>query len=268
MRRPEVIHDSTPHILRLDGNELEWWIVRSAAAKQLRIKVSPEGVQVVVPDSRDPAEAREFILRNRVWVTEQLKRARQLRAVRRPEKRMSGRIHFRGESLPINVISCPTWRAPNKVQYVAGTITITRGPNATTTASRSLEYWLRKQARAVIAEHIVAVRERVKRRPRRIYVMSQRTKWGNCSALGNLSFNWRLIMAPDYVLRYIVTHEMVHLAIPDHSQRFWLTVKSFCPSADRARQWLVANGHRLTVPLDDVLAPRRNSRADRPCGSE
>ena len=93
----------------------------------------------------------------------------------------------------------------------------------------------------------------MKRTPNRVYVMGQRTKWGNCSALGNLSFNWRLIMAPDYVLRYIVTHEMVHLAIPDHSQRFWLTVQSLCPNADRARQWLVANGHRLTVDLADLL---------------
>lgn len=63
-------------------------------------------------------------------------------------------------------------------------------------------------------------------------------------------------MAPDYVLRYIVTHEMVHLAIPDHSQRFWLTVQSMCPNADRARQWLVANGHRLTVDLSELFSPR------------
>jgi predicted metal-dependent hydrolase len=50
--------------------------------------------------------------------------------------------------------------------------------------------------------------------------MDQRTKWGNCSAQGNLSFNWRLVMAPEFVLRYIVTHEMVHLAVPDHLVSF------------------------------------------------
>ena len=75
--------------------------------------------------------------------------------------------------------------------------------------------------------------------------MDQRTKWGNCSAKGNLSFNWRLILAPDYVLRYLVTHEAVHLAVPDHSAKFWLTVQSHCLDAERARQWLVANGDRL-----------------------
>ena len=82
--------------------------------------------------------------------------------------------------------------------------------------------------------------------------MGQRTKWGNCSALQNLSFNWRLIMAPAFVLRYLVTHEAVHLAIPDHSQKFWLTVRSLCPESERARQWLCASGHRLLVDLNEV----------------
>jgi predicted metal-dependent hydrolase len=83
--------------------------------------------------------------------------------------------------------------------------------------------------------------------------MGQRTKWGNCSGLGNLSFNWRLILAPEFVLRYLVTHEVVHLAVPDHSQRFWLTVQSLCPSSEMARRWLSANGERLMVELSLAL---------------
>jgi predicted metal-dependent hydrolase len=88
--------------------------------------------------------------------------------------------------------------------------------------------------------------------PRRVYVMEQRTKWGNCSAVRNLSFNWRLILAPDFVLRYLVTHEAVHLAVPDHSAKFWLTVQSLCPETERAKQWLSANGRKLAIGLDDI----------------
>ena len=80
--------------------------------------------------------------------------------------------------------------------------------------------------------------------------MDQRTRWGSCSSRQNLSFNWRLIMAPEFVLRYLVTHEVVHLAIPDHSKRFWLTVQSLCPETERARQWLCANGGRLYVDFN------------------
>lgn len=74
--------------------------------------------------------------------------------------------------------------------------------------------------------------------------------WRNCSSKRNLSFNWRLILAPDFVLRYLVTHEAVHLAIPDHSAKFWLAVQSVCRETEKAKQWLCANGHRLAVDFD------------------
>ena len=80
--------------------------------------------------------------------------------------------------------------------------------------------------------------------------MGRRTKWGNCSRLHNLSFNWRLIMAPDFVFRYLITHEVVHLEIPDHSKRFWLTVQSLRPDMEKALQWLVVNSERLMVDME------------------
>lgn len=256
MSPAEAIRASTLQRLLLGGQEVECRLVRSKSAKKLRIKVKPDGVEVVVPEGRDAQEGFAFVSENQAWVMEQLERARQLRAVRRPDKRMRGQVLLRGEPVPVNVVRVDQWLAPNKVVLEDGAISITCGPAPRMPASRSLENWLRRQARASIEKHLADIAKRVKRTPNRVYVMGQRTKWGNCSALGNLSINWRLIMAPDYVLRYIVTHEMVHLAIPDHSQRFWLTVQSICPNADRARQWLVANGHRLTVDLSDLFSDR------------
>lgn len=254
MPQAKAIRASTLQTMLLDGQEVECRFVHSPTATKLRIKVRPDSLEIIVPEGRDISEATDFVSQNRGWVIEQLERARQLRAVRRPDKQMRGQILYRGEPVPVSVVQINTWQAPNKVVLEAGAIVITRGPYARTPVSRSLEYWLRKQARVSIEQHLVDVGKRVKRTPNRVYVMGQRTKWGNCSALGNLSFNWRLIMAPDYVLRYIATHEMVHLAIPDHSQRFWLTVQSLCPNTDRARQWLVAHGHRLMVDLADSLS--------------
>ena len=56
-------------------------------------------------------------------------------------------------------------------------------------------------------------------------------------------------MAPDLVLRYLVTHEVVHLETPDHSKRFWLTVQSLCPEMDQARQWLITNSDRVMMDI-------------------
>jgi len=244
-----------PTIL-LGGKVVQCQLVHSRTGRRLRIKVKPDGLEVIVPEGRTDDEALAFVMANQAWATEQLARARKLAALRRPEKRAQGHVLFKGESLPVRVIRSEDWRAPNRVSLEDGQISITCAPGHSTLPARSLENWLRKQARDRIEHHLEAVAKRIKRSPRRVYVMGQRTKWGNCSGLGNLSINWRLIMAPDHVLQYIVTHEMVHLAVPDHSQRFWLTVQSLCKDSDRARQWLAAHGQKLMMDLEDVLAVR------------
>jgi len=249
----EAIRACTQQTILLNGHDVDCRFVHSSTATKLRIKVRPDSLEVVVPEGRGIQEATDFLSANRVWVIEQLERARQFRALRRPDKRKRGHLLYRGEPVPVSVVQIDTWQAPNKVVLKAGEIVITRGTDAKTPVVRSLENWLRKQAREQITQYLAELGKRVKRAPNRVYIMGQRTKWGNCSALGNLSFNWRLVMAPEYVLHYIVTHEMVHLAIPDHSQRFWLMVQSLCPNTEKARQWLVANAHRLIFDLPSVL---------------
>lgn len=255
MALADVARDVAPQCLSLGGRVVEWRLVRSPSAKKLRIKVGPDGIQVVLPEGRDTCDAAAFITDNYAWVVEQLARTRKLLAARRPAKRDDGRISFRGADVVVHVVRSDGWRAPNKIAFYDGAITITCAPGSKTLVSRSLEVWLRKQVRKRIEQHVAEIAKHLKRTPKRIYVMGQRTKWGNCSALGNLSFNWRLIFAPDSVLHYIVTHEMVHLAVPDHSRKFWLTLQSLCPDAERARQWLVVNGQRLQsaklVGVDD-----------------
>jgi predicted metal-dependent hydrolase len=245
MRRAEL------HCILIDGQEVEWRLERPPTAKKLRIKVGPDGVVVLLPRGREEQEAAAFLSEQSAWVAEQLVRIRQLRALRRPSPCDVEYILFRGDMVLIRVMHSKTWRAPNKVDFSNDVIMVICGPSSKTSPVRSLENWLRKKARERIEQYIADVGGRLNRLPNRIYVMDQRTKWGNCSALGNLSFNWRLIMAPDFVLRYIVTHEMVHLAVPDHSSKFWLTVQSLCAETERARQWLVANGHRLQF-MDEI----------------
>ena len=112
---------------------------------------------------------------------------------------------------------------------------------------------MRARVRVEIVKQVASVSQRLGVTPGRLYVMEQRTKWGNCSRRGNLSFNWRLIMATPSVLTYLVVHETLHLAIPDHSRKFWLTLQSICPEMERSRQWLAANSDLVRIDLRTVL---------------
>ena len=250
----------TQHRIVLRGRRVDYDVVASKGARQTRIRVGPGGVEVLKPAGASDGDVSAFLHRNESWVLAQINRVANLRARKRPLRRKSGQILYRGKLTPVRVEFVDTKARGNRVAWSDGEIVVRRGPETQTPAVRGLEYWLRRQARSAIAGYLPVVTAQIGREPARVYVMGQRTKWGNCSSRGNLSFNWRLILAPDFVLHYLVTHEVVHLVVPDHSAKFWLTVQSLCPDMERAKQWLSRHHAELTVSLAGVMKFRGEDR--------
>jgi predicted metal-dependent hydrolase len=81
--------------------------------------------------------------------------------------------------------------------------------------------------------------------PRKITLRDTISRWGSCSSAGSLSFSWRLIMAPPFVLDYLAAHETAHLVHMNHSAKFWTTVAGLTAETDRAEAWLKAHGSSL-----------------------
>jgi hypothetical protein len=229
-----------------NGRSVEYRVKPSNTAKLLRVRVGPRGVEVVQPKHRSAEEVQDFIAEHATWVGEQIERVERLRTIQRT-KQTRNSLLFQGQQTPVVALLDPARRAPNRVEFDGTQIRILCGP-AGIEPHRSLEHWFRREARSRVLPLVDEVARKIGCRPGKIYVMDQQTKWGNCSARGNLSFSWRLVLAPSLVMRYLVAHEVVHLAVPDHSKRFWLTLRSVCQESDRARQWLVANETYLRLP--------------------
>lgn len=79
----------------------------------------------------------------------------------------------------------------------------------------------------------------------RLTLRDTRSRWGSCSARGDLMYSWRLVMAPPEVLDYVAAHEVCHLAEMNHGPRFWALVERLFPDHARCRRWLRENGDRL-----------------------
>jgi predicted metal-dependent hydrolase len=112
----------------------------------------------------------------------------------------------------------------------------------------AVERWYRRDAREEIGRRLDAAAARAGTPYTKLSIRSQRTRWASCSSSGAMSFNWRLLLAPEEILDYVVEHEVAHLAIHDHSERFWALLGSRCPDYAEHERWLRRNGQTLRFP--------------------
>ncbi len=110
---------------------------------------------------------------------------------------------------------------------------------------RRLGDWLHNEARREITPRAMDKAEHLGRRPRRIAIRDTHSCWGSCSPEGALSFCWRLILAPAWVLDYVVAHEVAHLVHMNHSRDFWAQVDDITGDMTAARKWMRRNGSSL-----------------------
>ena len=112
---------------------------------------------------------------------------------------------------------------------------------------QALEAWYRRQARSEVAVRLDAAVARAGRGYTTLQIRGQRTRWASCSTSGAMSFNWRLLLAPAEILDYVIEHEVAHLDVQDHSERFWRLLGSRSPRWREHEAWLRRHGHALRL---------------------
>ncbi len=117
-------------------------------------------------------------------------------------------------------------------------------------ARPAIERFYRRAARAEIAARLDRATALAGVSYRDLSIRGQRTRWASCSSTGHMSFNWRLLLAPETVLDYVVWHEVCHLEILDHSPRFWALVRAPLAALPRGPR-LVAPSRRDAGSLAD-----------------
>jgi len=111
----------------------------------------------------------------------------------------------------------------------------------------ALKQVLSKRALVRIREELAVWAPKIGVQFGRVAIRDQKSRWGSCSAKQNLNFNWKLIMAPEEVLRYVVIHELCHLIEFNHSARFWSLVEREMPDYEAWKKWLKSHGNELGV---------------------
>lgn len=244
MRKPAT----EARTIDLGGRRIQYRLRKSPSARRCRIRILSSAVEVVVPRAAEEDRDRQFLRDNADWVLEQLSDSERQGSIRVSVQART--VLFRGISLKVEIAALPARRGKATVSQEGDNLRVLLPAGSRADPWRTLECWLRDQARQDLLAQLARRSRDMGVRFNKMYLRSQRTKWGNCSPLRNLSFNWRLIMAPPSVLDYLVVHELAHLREPTHSTRFWLIVQSHCPDHVASRRWLASHQEEILAAFE------------------
>ena len=157
-----------------------------------------------------------------------------------------GSVPYLGEWLELDVRVEPGRTRPHVARRSdVLTVKVARGGQAA--IADALERWYRKRAREEVTIRLDDATARAGTSWTRLSIRGQRTRWASCGQDGAMSFNWRLLLAPEEILDYVVEHEVAHLSVHDHSRRFWRLLGSRCPGYRAHERWLRDHGHTLRL---------------------
>jgi predicted metal-dependent hydrolase len=211
-------------------------IRRSERARRVRVTVDAGGgVEVVLP-RRAPAGAADAAVQElRPWIERRVAEVGRAQAL----------VASRGDTVPYLGADLHVVREPGRTRVHR------RGFELLIPAGEAgrpaLERWYRRMAYDEVAPRLDRACAVAGVGYERLTIRGQRTRWASCSRSGTMSFNWRLLLAPEPVLEYVVWHEVCHLLVMDHSPKFWSLVAARCPDYRTHVRWLRRYGGTLVL---------------------
>lgn len=218
---------------------------RQARRYTLRIHAATREVQLTMPPRGNLKEARAFAEKHGGWIAARLGR------LPTPAPFAHGTV------LPLRGVDHSIEHRRGR-----GTVWIEIGDDGSRSlcaagdeahVARRIRDFLKREAKADLDASSRAAAEKLGVKVKRVSIRDQSSRWGSCSTTGVLSYSWRLILAPPYVLDYLAAHEVAHLVEMNHSKRFWRLVDRICPHVTRAKTWLDVHGtdlHRYGLETD------------------
>ena len=225
---------------------------RSKRARNIRLQIDNEGqFTLVAPRLMPKFVIKSFLVKHNSWIQKQWVKIEKQKKLRPKFNYQNGdTFYYFGEKVDLIVNPSDKKRPTIKIRDDQMLITLHRSISKTdgvVAVKKAIESFYRKKAEEVIHDRLQFFNEHYQFKYNRVTLRNQKTRWGSCSHLKNLNFNWRLIMAPIEVIDYMVVHELCHLKEMNHSKRYWNLVAVTIPNHKTVRKWLRENHYLLTV---------------------
>ena len=223
-----------------------YMLVRSRRRrKTMTLRIDRQGRVVIrAPLYAVRADIDSFYEQNGAWVARKLAERQAIQETCKPKSFVPGEeFLFLGKSYPLR-LGETNGKVPT-LSFCSEGFTL---PGEHAAKARDLFIkWYKTKAWEKITEKVLCFSKRLDVIPQGIRLMTARTQWGSCSPDNRLSFNWKLVMAGDAFIDYVVAHELLHIREKNHSSRFWGALESFMPDYKERKTWLDDNAHLLNI---------------------
>ena len=229
-------------------------VVRKPYRRAMHLSVEMrKGVQISCARRTTLKEIKSFLADHWEWIQKELLEQQKIKRKHPVKKFRTGESFlFQGKKLKLQYKHLPAGKSGPFIEkgfYIKGRSLIYCWSRLEDLGKdflrQELKSFFEKTGKQLLQEAIAVFSSRMRLVPKAVRIGSQRSLWGSCSSEGNISLNWRLVVAPPEVMNYVVIHELAHLKYLDHSAAFWSLVARFCPDYKKYETWL---GHNTYTP--------------------
>lgn len=226
-----------------EGNGFIAEIVRTQRRKTADIRVEDGAVTVVVPQSTPLEQIDQILAGKREWIREKILLHREVSPASRKHYVSGEAFSYLGRNYRLKVERGPF--AP--VRLINGRLVVTApsGSEQPHIIRNALIRWYKYQADKKLREKVDRYAPIVGVEPHGVGIKFFKSRWGSCTTKGRLEFNWKIMLAPNRMVDYVVVHELCHLKQHDHSPAFWREVERVMPDYVQCREWLKDNAVKL-----------------------
>ncbi len=220
-------------------------VIRTQRLKSADIRVEDGAVSIVVPSALETKRIAQLVDDKKTWIKNKISRHKEAQPASLKKFTSGESFSYLGKNYRLKVRS----GAFQPVKLVRGylTVTVPHGKKNPDAIRNALVHWYKEKAEIKLKEKADRILKSFNVSPKSIGIKSYKSRWGSCSKTGKIDFNWKIIMAPNRIVDYVVAHELCHLKHHDHSPKFWKAVERLIPDYAECREWLKQHSERLEV---------------------
>ena len=231
-------------IFNIFGSDTRIDIHRSLKLKSISIKIRKDYIKVTVPFFLNNKKIDELLKKKINWIKKQL----HIHSIIHPSIKktyLNGEeFKYLGHVYKLQILQGIKYSVKIKDDLL---IVGVKNIDNKVKIKKIINNWFRYQSDSYFKENTFNYAKKINLKITSVKVREYKARWGSCSINGDISFNWRLIMAPPDIIRYVIIHELMHIKEHNHSSRYWEHVRSLYPNIKEAKEWLMYNGQSLNI---------------------